>query len=105
MTSRITSNIARSKTTTKLTKIGNPRGVRLPKALIEQAGLTDEVELIARDGEILITNHRKPRQGWAEAMEAAYAAGDLELTEEDHAWLNMKSLPDELPADEDGWWL
>ncbi len=74
MTSRITSNIARSKTTTKLTKIGNPRGVRLPKALIEQAGL-------------------------------AYAAGDLELTEEDHAWLNMKSLPDELPADEDGWWL
>ncbi|HVQ44425.1 MAG TPA: AbrB/MazE/SpoVT family DNA-binding domain-containing protein [Candidatus Saccharimonadia bacterium] len=96
----------RPKTITHLTKIGNSRGIRIPKALIEQAGLTEasELELIARDGEILIANHRRPREGWAEAMEAAYARGDLELTEEDLDWLNMKSLPDELPADEDPWW-
>ncbi|MDB5178241.1 MAG: SpoVT/AbrB protein [Patescibacteria group bacterium] len=78
----------RTKTTAKLTKIGNSRGIRLPKALIEQSGLKDEVELIARDGEILIANIRKPREGWAEAMEAAYQRGELELTEEDHEWLN-----------------
>jgi antitoxin MazE len=76
----------RPKTTTKLTRIGNSRGVRLPKALIEQAGLTDVVELIVRDGEIIIANHRHPRQGWAEAMEEAYQRGDLELTQEDWEW-------------------
>jgi antitoxin MazE len=83
------------KTTTKLTKIGNSRGVRLPKTLIEQAGLKDEVELIVHDGEIIIANLRRPREGWIEAYQAAAARGDLELTPEDHEWLNMPDLPDE----------
>jgi antitoxin MazE len=77
----------RAKTIAKLTKIGNSRGVRLPKALIEQAGLIDEVELTVRDGEIIIANHRHPRQGWAEAMEAAHRRGELKLTQEDRDWL------------------
>lgn len=85
----------------KLIQIGNSRGVRLPKELIEQAGLKDELELIVRDGEILIANHRQPREGWAEAMEAAYKRGDLELTQEDLDWINMPHLADELPNDED----
>ncbi len=38
----------------KLIRIGNSRGVRLPKALIEQVGLTEEVEIIVRDGELVI---------------------------------------------------
>ena len=71
----------------KLIHIGNSRGVRLPKELIERAGLHDELELIARDGEILIANTHKPREGWAEAMEAARARGELQLTAEDSAWL------------------
>jgi antitoxin MazE len=95
----------RPKTTTKLTKIGNSRGIRIPKALIEQAGLTDEVELIARDGEILIANMRKPREGWAEAMEEAYKRGDLEPTPEEIEWLAVgPPIPQELLDDEDGWW-
>ena len=53
---------------TRLVRIGNSRGVRLPKALLEQAGMTDEVQLEARDGEIVIHAQRPPvRQGWAEA--------------------------------------
>lgn len=84
-----------AKTTAKLTKIGNSRGVRLPKTLIEQAGLKDDVELTARDGEIIIANRHKPREGWAEAYKAAAARGDLKLTSEDQEWLNMPDLPDE----------
>ncbi len=84
-----------TKTTAKLTKIGNSRGVRLPKTLIEQAGLKDDVELTAREGQIIIANQRKPREGWAEAYQAAAARGDLELTPEDQEWLNMPDLPDE----------
>jgi hypothetical protein len=61
--------------------------VRLPLELIERAKLGDELELIARDGEILIANRRHPRQGWAEAYRAARAAGELVFTDEDRDWL------------------
>lgn len=81
--------------TAKLIRIGNSRGIRLPKELIEQAGLQDELELTVRDGEILIANHRHPRAGWAEAMEVAYQRGELELTQEDWEWVNTPHLPEE----------
>ncbi|TVS12646.1 MAG: AbrB/MazE/SpoVT family DNA-binding domain-containing protein [Wenzhouxiangella sp.] len=52
---------------TQLVQIGNSRGIRIPKPLIEQAGLGDQVELRVEDGQVIIENHRKPRAGWAEA--------------------------------------
>lgn len=52
---------------TRLVRIGNSRGVRIPKPLIEEAGLSDEVEVQARDGAILIARVARPRTGWAEA--------------------------------------
>lgn len=51
----------------KLVRIGNSRGVRLPKPLIDQAGLADEVELRVREGVIIISPADGPRDGWAEA--------------------------------------
>jgi antitoxin MazE len=51
----------------KLIKIGNSRGVRLPKALIEQVGLDDEVELSVEEQRLIITASSAPRTGWAEA--------------------------------------
>ncbi len=51
----------------KLVRIGNSRGVRLPKPLIDQAGLADEVELRVREGAIIISPANGPRDGWAEA--------------------------------------
>ncbi|MBI2917384.1 MAG: AbrB/MazE/SpoVT family DNA-binding domain-containing protein [Chloroflexi bacterium] len=52
---------------TRLIQIGNSRGVRLPKPLIEEAGLGDEVDLRLREGAIVITPVRSPRTGWSEA--------------------------------------
>jgi antitoxin MazE len=52
---------------TKLVRIGNSRGVRLPKPLIEAAGLSDEVRLRVRPGEVIIENAPGPRVGWAAA--------------------------------------
>lgn len=52
---------------TRLIRIGNSRGIRLPKPLIAQAGLTDEVELSIRDGAIVIERASSPRAGWARA--------------------------------------
>jgi antitoxin MazE len=72
-------NARPTKTTTRLTKIGNSRGVRIPKALIEQAGLEGEVELIARDGEIIISNTRNPREGWEQSFVIMAKRGDDNL--------------------------
>jgi antitoxin MazE len=52
---------------THLVRIGNSRGVRLPKAIIAQAGLTDEVELGVRDGAVVIARATSARSGWADA--------------------------------------
>ena len=51
----------------KLIQIGNSRGVRLPKPLIEEAGLDIEVDIRVRKGEIVISPLGKPRSGWEAA--------------------------------------
>jgi len=52
---------------THLVRIGNSRGVRLPKPLIAQAGLTEEVELRVQGGAIVIARVSGPRSGWEDA--------------------------------------
>lgn len=51
----------------RLVRIGNSRGVRLPKPLIEEARLKEEVQLRVRDGALIITSETRPRSGWADA--------------------------------------
>jgi antitoxin MazE len=57
---------------TRLVRIGNSRGVRLPKAIIAQAGLTEEVELGVRDGAVVIARTTSARLGWAQAAKQMY---------------------------------
>lgn len=66
-----------------LVRIGNSKGVRLPKAVIEQAGLTDEIDLEVKDGKIILSSARQSRTGWETAAEACQQSGDDELTEWD----------------------
>ena len=69
----------------ELIQIGNSKGVRIPKALIEQAGLEGgELELRVVRGGLLIKPLKRPRQGWDEAVEAAVERGEVTY---DHAWL------------------
>ena len=63
----------------RIVRIGNSKGIRLPKPLLEQAGLTDEVELEIRDGEIVISRVGRPREGWAEAAQSVARRGEDEL--------------------------
>jgi antitoxin MazE len=51
----------------RLIRIGNSRGVRLPKLVIEEAGLKDEVEVRVRGGAVVISSPTGVRKGWAEA--------------------------------------
>jgi len=61
---------------THLIRIGNSRGVRLPKPLIEEAGLTDAVEIRVRDGTIVIAGVARARSGWAEAAQRMRERGE-----------------------------
>jgi len=64
---------------TELVRIGNSRGVRIPKPLIEQCGLRDRVELRVENNRLVISPERQPRQGWDEALRAAGPAIDDEV--------------------------
>lgn len=63
----------------KLVRIGNSRGVRIPKIMIEEAGLEGELRLRVTPEGILIEPALQPRTGWAEAAEALHERGEDEL--------------------------
>jgi antitoxin MazE len=62
-----------------IVRIGNSKGIRLPKTLLEEAQLEHEVELLAEPGRILISKAAKPRGGWAEAARRMRERGDDRL--------------------------
>ena len=63
----------------QLVRIGNSRGIRIPKPLIDQCGLGSTVELRVERNRLVIAPERRPREGWAEAFRSAGAAADNEL--------------------------
>lgn len=64
---------------TRLSRFGNSRGVRIPRPLLQQAGIVDDVTMEVRDGEIVIRRREAdPRAGWAEGFAAMAAAGEEE---------------------------
>ena len=66
-------------TKTRIVRIGNSRGIRVPKVLLEQAQLPEEVELQAERGRLVVRAARGPRAGWAEAAKTMHARGDDQL--------------------------
>lgn len=61
---------------TKIISIGNSRGIRIPKAMLEHVGLEDDVHLEAKNGRLILTPARKAREGWAKAFAAAEGKED-----------------------------
>ena len=66
---------------TALIAIGNSRGVRIPKPLIEQCGLTEQVEMEVRDRVLHIHSPCRPRDGWGKAFATMAGQGDDKLLE------------------------
>lgn len=63
----------------RIVRIGNSRGVRLPKVLLKEARLADEIELQAEPGRIVICGATRPRAGWAEAARRMRKRGEDQL--------------------------
>jgi antitoxin MazE len=81
----------------ELVRIGNSRGIRIPKPLIEQYGFGDTVELLIEKDRLIITRSRPPRAGWQEAFTAAAPSAETEP-------LLLESLsPNEFDQEEWNW--
>ena len=63
---------------TSLRKIGNSQGVLIPKPMLIQAGLEDEIDIDVEDGAVVLRAPRpaNPRAAWSAAAQLLAASGD-----------------------------
>lgn len=64
---------------TKLIKIGNSHGIRIPKPVLEQLNLVDQIELLVQDGQLVLRPLLHPRANWANQFQQMAAHGDDQL--------------------------
>jgi len=67
---------------TRIVRIGNSRGVRIPKPLLEQAGLGGDVQIRVEGRRLVIEPARRPRAGWAAAFREMAKRGDDALLDD-----------------------
>ena len=64
---------------TRIVRIGNSQGIRIPKLLLQHSNLPEEVELEAEFDRIIIRSAKKPRQDWSAAFRSMGKGGDDSL--------------------------
>ena len=78
-----------------LVQVGNSKGIRLPKAVLDQCHIEDKLDMeIADDSIILKPVKNKPREKWAEKFAKMKEAGEdklliydgLDLSDKDWEW-------------------
>jgi antitoxin MazE len=63
----------------EIVRVGNSRGIRIPKPILEECGFHDTVELQIENHRLVIAPSRAPREGWEEAFRAAGSSAHDEL--------------------------
>ncbi len=71
-------------TKTRIVKIGNSQGIRIPKPILEQVDIGDEVELEVKNGQLIVRQAREPRHGWEDKFATMAAKGDDLLLDADN---------------------
>jgi antitoxin MazE len=66
----------------KVVKIGNSRGIRIPRILLEQAGLTDEIEMTVEGNRLIVNAVHQPRASWDARFAEMAEKGDDHLLDE-----------------------
>jgi len=69
----------------RLVRLGNSKGVRIPKVFLQEAGLGegDELEIEVEGGQITLRPVKGTRAGWEEAFKVMAERGDDHLLDED----------------------
>jgi antitoxin component of MazEF toxin-antitoxin module len=71
--------------------IGNSKGIRIPKPLLEESQLGDEVEIKAKRGEIKIVSRIKSEKKLNEEYVLSVGSlRDWNTPEEDKAWAHLQ---------------
>lgn len=70
---------------TNIVRIGNSKGIRLPKSILEQCRLKDSVEIEVEGDAVIIRPIHATRSGWSEAFTAMSGHQDDKLLDEDTA--------------------
>ncbi|WP_028525384.1 AbrB/MazE/SpoVT family DNA-binding domain-containing protein [Runella limosa] len=63
--------------------IGNSRGIRLPKSILEKYSISDKIELVLEQGYMILKPKPEPRKGWEEAFKKMHENGDDQLMMDD----------------------
>jgi antitoxin MazE len=63
----------------RIIKVGNSQGIRIPKSLLEQSGIGENVTIEVRDNQIVIAAASRVRAGWAEAFAQMASNGDEDV--------------------------
>jgi antitoxin MazE len=73
-------------------QIGNSKGIRLPKTILEQCEINDKIDMEVVDKEIILKAMKnKPRDGWEEKFKLMAENGDDELVIDETIDLGMKN--------------
>jgi len=67
---------------TRIVSIGNSKGIRIPKPLLEQTGLHGEVDIRANGNALVIRPARKARAGWDAQFREMARRGDDRLLDD-----------------------
>ncbi|MHC4469617.1 MAG: AbrB/MazE/SpoVT family DNA-binding domain-containing protein [Planctomycetota bacterium] len=60
----------------RIVRIGNSRGIRIPKPLLDQTGLGEEVEIEVEGDSLVVRPARRARDGWSTAFRRMAETGD-----------------------------
>lgn len=72
-------------------KIGNSKGIRIPKSVLEQVGLDASANLEVKDGTLVITPIRRADSEYSEELLMSLPAlSDWNKPEEDDAWASLQ---------------
>lgn len=64
---------------TSIIKIGNSKGLRLSKTILEKYGIQDKIEMILEKGQIILKPISNPRKDWEAKFKAMHENGDDKL--------------------------
>ena len=72
----------------RIIKIGNSQGIRIPKILLDQAKLGDEIEVEVQGDKLIVRSVRSTRQGWDEQFAEMARRGDDTLSDSEAVNIN-----------------
>jgi len=81
---------------TRIVKIGNSQGIRIPKIILQESRVGSEVELVVEHEQIIIRSAKRNRAGWEEAFKSMAVNNDDDLLDKDE-------LPYQSSWDEEEW--